>query len=173
MKARTPLTASMAALSLTCLSLVSNAAGASPLPSGIPDLSEVADHYVQTEVQCFAGQANAAIRNRHNGGIEQVSFAPIQATTRAKLTPVTCSEGEFRLDGKKLTNTEVAAYALASRDVAADRADWVLILTPINQPATHVPGFSSEVACKQAVNVWQGRGRSEGVPPGHAVCVQR
>jgi hypothetical protein len=77
------------------------------------------------------------------------------------------------LGGKTLTNSEVAAYALANQTFATDRVDWVLILTPTNQPATYVPGFTTEVACEQAVNIWQGRGRGEIDRPGYAVCVQR
>ncbi|MFL6970076.1 hypothetical protein ACJ6X8_27990 [Pseudomonas alvandae] len=174
MNIRITLAASMAVLSLPCLTLVSTATSASGLPSGVTDLSVAADRYVQTEVSCYGGRAAAAIRTR-DSGIEQVSLAPIQARsgTDSKLLPVTCSDGEFRLGGNKLTNIEVANYAIANRAYAADSKDWVLILTPINQPATHVPGFSSEVACVQAVNIWQGRDRAKDDRPGHAVCVQR
>lgn len=132
-----------------------------------------ADRFVQTEVQCSDGQAIKTVRTRQNGGIEQVSFEPILAAESGKSTQVTCSDGEFQLGGKKLTNTEVAAYAVATRIVEADPEDWVLILTPTNQPATYVPHFSSEVACEQAVNIWQGRDREEKDRPGHAVCVGR
>lgn len=164
----------LAVLSLTGLALVSTAASATALPSGVPDLSVAADRYVQTDVSCNGGQATAAIRTRVSG-IEQVSFAPIKARpgTDSKPLPVTCSEGEFRLGSKKLTNTEVASYALANQTFATEGVDWVLILTPTNQPAMYVPGFSSEVACEQAVNIWQGRDRGENDRPGHAVCVQR
>lgn len=163
-----------AVLSITGLTLVVTAASATALPSGIPDLSVAADRYVHTDVSCYGGQATAAVRSRVSG-IEQVSFAPINALLGkdSKPLPVTCSEGEFRLGGKKLTNSEVAAYALANQTYATDRVDWVLILTPTNQPATYVPGFTTEVACEQAVNIWQGRDRGENDRPGHAVCVQR
>ena len=159
---------------ITALTLVSTAASATALPSGVSDLSGVADRYVQTEVRCSSGQAVAAIRS-HSSGVEQVSFAPIQARSakNSNLLPVTCNDGEFRLDGKRLTSTEVATYAMSNRAVAPDRGDWVLILTPPNQSATYVPGFSSEVACEQAVNIWQGRDRAASDRPGHAVCVAR
>ena len=166
------LTASMAGLSLAVLALVSTAASATALPSGIPDLSGVADRYVQSEVRCNGGQAVAAIRS-HSKGIEQVTFVPIQAGSGTNLLPVTCNDGEFRLDGKKLTSSEVATYALANHAIEADREDWVLIITPTNQPAMYVPGFRHEVACQQAANIWQGRDRVEGDRPGHAVCIQR
>lgn len=63
---------------------------------------------------------------------------------------------------------------IACKGFSSDRSeDWVLILTPTNQSATYVPGFNSEVACTQAVNIWQGRDRKAGDQPGHAVCVAR
>ncbi|NNB33940.1 hypothetical protein [Pseudomonas fragi] len=63
---------------------------------------------------------------------------------------------------------------VACKGLSSDRSkDWVLILTPTNQSATYVPGFNSEVACTQAVNIWQGRDRNAGDQPGHAVCVAR
>lgn len=174
MEMKFSLTASMAALSLAVLALVPTAANATALPSGIPDLSGVADRFVQEEVRCNGGQAVSAIRS-HSKGIEQVTFAPIQAGsgTNSKLLPVTCNDGEFRLDGKKLTSSEVATYAQANHAIGADREDWVLIITPTNQPAMYVPGFRHEVACQQAANIWQGRDRAEGDRPGHAVCIQR
>ncbi|WP_440057861.1 hypothetical protein [Pseudomonas fragariae (ex Marin et al. 2024)] len=163
----------LALLSLTGWSLVSTAASATDLPSGVPDLRVAVDRYVQTEVSCNSGRANVAVRS-HSSGIEQVSFESIWGLgTDSRLSPVTCRDGEFRFRGKTLTNIEVATLATTTRAVAADRNDWVLILTPINQPATHVTGFSSEVACMQAVNIWQGRDRAKDEQPGHAVCVQR
>ena len=164
----------LAMLTLTGFTLASTAARASALPSGVPDLSVAADRYVQTEVSCNGGKATVVART-HVSGIEQVSIEVIQArlVTDSKLSPVNCGDGKFRLGGKALTNTEVATYAMENLAYAAARKDWVLIVTPLNQPATHVPGFSSEVACEQAVSIWQGRGRAKDHRPGHAVCVQR
>ncbi|MDZ5605265.1 hypothetical protein SJI00_21050 [Pseudomonas sp. RP23018S] len=166
--------AALGVFALAGLTLFMSAANANALPSGVPDFGVAADRYVQSEVSCNGGQALAAVRSRVSG-IEQVSYASINVRLGkdSKPLPVTCSDGEYRLDGKALTNTEVATYAIANRPYTADSKDWVLILTPLNQSATYVPGFSSEVACKQAVNIWQGRGHAKNDLPGHAVCVQR
>lgn len=159
---------------ITALTLVSAAASATVLPSDVPDLNDVADRYVQSKIRCTDGQASVATRTRISG-IEQISFEVVQARPEpnSKLFPITCGDRGFLLNGKKLTTPEVATYAMANHSPAADRGEWVLILTPTNQPATFLPGFNSEVACEQAVNIWQGRGRAENDRPGHAVCIQR
>lgn len=160
-------------LPLLCLPLASYAADAADLSSPTPSMSAAADRYVQSEVKCSDGQAIVAVRTRSNGGFEQVSFEPLLVTSGLKQTPISCSAGNFSLAGKQLSNIDVFTYAIVSRDDPGVRGDWVLILNQINQPATYVPGFNSEATCKQALNTWEGRGRSEGSPQGRAVCVKR
>lgn len=163
----------MGLLPLLCLSLASHAADAAELSSPPPSMSGAADRYVQSEVKCSDGRAITTNRTRSHGAFEQISFEPILVTIGLKQIPISCSEGNFSLAGKRLTNIEVFTYAMTSRDDLGVRDDWVLILNRVDQPATYVPGFSSEATCKQAVSTWEDRGRSEGGPQGHAVCVKR
>lgn len=158
---------------ITALTFFSAAANATSVPSEI-DSNEQADRYVQSEIRCVGGQASVAARTRVSG-IEQTSYEAVQARPEpnSKMFTVTCGDRGFLLNGKKLTTPEVANYAMANHSLADDRGDWVLILTPSNQPATFLPGFKSEVTCEQAVNIWQGRGRADTDRPGHAVCIQR
>ncbi|TCV62696.1 hypothetical protein [Pseudomonas fluorescens] len=53
---------------------------------------------------------------------------------------------------------------------AEQQESWTLILTPVEQPATYVPGFISEKACETARWKWQDKQRS---PYATAVCVQQ
>lgn len=98
----------------TTLILASTAASAIGLPSGVPDLSEAAELYVQKEVSCLNEYAYVAIRTRDS--IEHVSYAPVQAQTGTEATPllVTCGDDGYLLNGKKLTSIELANYALAT-----------------------------------------------------------
>lgn len=160
---------------ITTFTLVTTVASATGLPNGASGLQqEVADRYVQSEVSCLNGKASVAARTRQSG-IERITFEPllVRSSPDSKLLPVTCADGGFLLSGKKLTTQEVATYAMETPALVADRSDWVLILTPTNQPATYVPDFTSEVACEQAANIWQGRGPADRDRPGLAVCIQR
>jgi hypothetical protein len=104
----------MITATLTTLLLGSTAASATGLPSGVLDLSEAAELYVQKEVRCLNGYASVAIRTRDS--IEHVSYAPVQAQTGTEVTPllVTCGDDGYRLNGKKLTSIELTDYALAT-----------------------------------------------------------
>lgn len=99
---------------IAALLLVPTAVTATGLRGDVPDLSHAAEHYVQKEVSCFGGHASVVIRNRDS--IEHVSFAPIQVDTGtdAKPSPITCGESGYQLNGKELTNIELANYALAT-----------------------------------------------------------
>lgn len=104
----------MITATFTTLLLAATAASATGLPSGVPDLSEAAEHYVQNEVNCFNGYASVAIRTRDS--IEHISYEPVQAQIGTEATPllVTCGDDGYRLNGKKLTSIELANYALAT-----------------------------------------------------------
>lgn len=103
---------------IAALLLVPTAVSATGVPSGVPDLTDAAEHFVQKEVSCYGGHASVAIRTRDS--IEHVSFAPIQvdAGTDSKQSRITCDGGGYQLRGKNLTNLELTNYALATWRVA-------------------------------------------------------
>ena len=111
------LTIAVAMLSVTaCMIYAMLPTTYEPLPSnsgGIPVLDIRA--FVQSDVSCKDGVAVVAI-HQLSGSAEPIRFEPIsvQVEGNEHPSPISCHQGEYRLNGMQLTEVELGNYALDS-----------------------------------------------------------
>lgn len=94
------------------VSLKAIGASATGLPA--PMLDEMYSKYLQANVNCIDGGAYAIVRG--HSSIELLSFIRLKAIdeNESKLSPITCSDDVYQLNGKTLTNVELTVYALSA-----------------------------------------------------------